>query len=129
VPNVSVIQQFLHPPLGLLTRELISGTFSGDGSLNRPLMSSGVDAFGLVFSFFTVPTQIGLTLGSVIEYEPRMVQLAVIHTLLDSHEVVSEYANFSQEEVPFLWSVALPTRIEYSIYPGVEIVFHWLLAL
>jgi hypothetical protein len=124
---VGVIEQFLNPGLTNMTRELIPGLFSGTGSLTRPSGPLPVDAVGIVCSFFIVPERYGRTFGEPLEWEPRMVQLAVIHTLKDGHEVVSEYRDMHSEALPFLWSVAYPTRVDYTIAPGVQVVFHWLL--
>jgi hypothetical protein len=128
VPDVSVIEQFLHPPLGVLTREIIPGLASGSGVLTRPRGPVPVDAFGVTFTFFTVPAGYGYQLGNIREYDVRMLQLSVVHTLLDGHSIVSENFNVNSDNLPILWAVALPTQIQYYIAPGVQVQFWWLLA-
>lgn len=125
----SVIEQFLHPPLAVLTEEIIPGETFGDGSLTRPRGPVAVDAFGITFTFVDIPVGFGRELGAVDMWIPRMVQISVVHTLLSGTTVVSEVQDFHTDQMPFLWELALPTRIDYSLAPGVGVLFRWLLAL
>lgn len=127
-PPTGVIEQFLHPPLAVMTRELIVGLRTGSGTLTRPRGPVAVDAFGITFDFITVPAGFGSTPGNFLEWEPRMLQLSVVHTLLDGHSVISENFDLHQDAEPILWSLALPTSVLFDIAPGVEVQFFWLLA-
>jgi hypothetical protein len=124
-----VIEAFLHPPLAVMTSELIPGLFIGDGVLSRPRGPVPTDAFGLRFSFITVPAGFGFKLGAVKEYENRLLQLAVEHTMLDGHGIISQVTDFHSDNLPFLFDVALPLQVHFSIIPGVSIQFFWLLVL
>jgi len=128
VPS-GVIDQFLHPPLALCTREIIVGLKTGAGTLTRVRGPVPVDAFGITFTFFTVPDGYGYVPGVVREYHRRIIDLAIIHTMLDGHQVVSERHSIYSEDKPVLWSIALPARVEYDIAPGVQVQFHWILVL
>jgi len=64
---VPIANTLLHPPLGALRRELITGVYSGSGDLTRPggfPPFENVNAYGLTWSFFTVPETFGYQLGS-----------------------------------------------------------------
>lgn len=125
----SVIEQFLHPPLGVLVREIIPGLAAGSGSLTRPRGPVPVDAFGMTFDFITVPAGLGFVVGNFNEYFDRILQLSVVHTLLDGHSVVSESFDLHQDAQPIVFEQALPTRVDYFIAPGVSVQFFWLVAL
>lgn len=125
-PNIPIIEGILHPPLRLLRRLLITGTFSGAGDLTRPAGLVLVNAFGLTWSTFTVPAGYGFFEGQPKVYESRLLQLAAIHRDADDHDLVSEYHDFHVEGIYWLWANAFPVRIHYEISPGVVLVFHWL---
>lgn len=128
---VPILEQILHPPLGLLQRELISGLFSGAGDLTRPAPLPGpfnhVNAYGLSWTFFTIPAGFGSTPGTPILYEERMLQLSTIHTDLGGHDLISEWHAFFSDGVYWLWENPGPTRVHYEIAPGVQVTFFWLL--
>lgn len=124
-----VIEQFLHPPLAVMSSEVIPGLFTGDGVLSRPRGPVPTDAFGMRFEFITVPAGFGFTIGIVKEYEMRLLQLAVEHTMIDGHGIISQLTDFHSDNLPFLFDVALPLQVHFSITPGVFIQFFWLLAL
>jgi len=127
-----VLNTVLHPPLGLLKRELISGTFTGSGDLTRAGPTApfnNVNAYGLTWSFFTVPAPFGLIFGSPDIYENRMLQLSTIHEDGAGHELISEYHSFYSEGLYWLWENPGPSRVHYEIQIGVVCVFHWLVFL
>jgi len=130
VSPTGVIEQFLHPPLPVLGEELISTLFTGDGSLTRPRFPLQVDAFGLTTAFFTIPAGFGKTVGVVDVWEPRMVQIGVIQTLFSGREVVVQLEDIHVEGMPILFDVGpLATRIDFSIAPGLSVIFSWLVIL
>jgi hypothetical protein len=115
----------------LLTRELISGTFTGSGDLTRSTGAlapfNHVNAYGLTWDFFTVPAGYGFTLGEPNVYDERMVQASTVHTGYDGHDLTSEYHAFYAEGIYWLWDNPGPTRVHYEIAPGVVVVFFWII--
>lgn len=128
---IPVAEALIHPALGFLAREIIPGIFTGQGDLTRPTGAlppfNNVNAFGLTWTFFTVPDTLGVEFGTPNVYEERMLQLASMHIGSDGHELVSEFHSFAVDGVYWLWQNAGPSRIHYDIRIGVEIVFFWLL--
>ena len=125
---VPIANTLLHPPLGALRRELITGVYSGSGDLTRPggfPPFENVNAYGLTWSFFTVPETFGYQLGSPRRYYERMIQLSTIHTDLAGHELVSEDFEAVADGIYWLWSNAGPTRVHYEIIPAVTVLFEW----
>lgn len=132
---MSIIQtiggEILRPPYGALRRELIPGIFSGSGDLDRNTGAlppfNNVNAFGLEWTFFTVPAALGYQVGQPLVYYERMIQLTTIHTDALGHDVVSEIFDAHAEGLYWRWNEAGPTRIHYEIFPFVEVVFQWLI--
>jgi hypothetical protein len=128
--SVPIIDVLLHPPLGLLQRELITGLISGPTDLTRNTGNlapfDNVNAYGLTWSFFTVPAEFGLTLGSPIVYEERMVQVSTVHTDFAGHDIISEYHGFSVEGIYWMWENPGPTRVHVEVAPGLSIQAYWL---
>jgi hypothetical protein len=123
-----VIQQFLHPPVGLLTRELIAPALTGAGTLTRTRGPVGVDAFGIEISFFTIPAAFGRVLGAVDRFENRIIQLTVQHTLVDGHLVDTEVFDVYSEGI-ILFTESLPTSIAFDVTVGCTVIGHWLLVI
>ena len=125
--ELPVVNTLVSPPIALLRREVIPGTFTGAGDLTRPSGPLNVDAFGISWDFFSVPAPFGYELGNPILYDNRMLQLSIIHTSTDAHEFISEYHAFNAEGIYLTWANPFPTRVHYEIIPGVVMVFFWLL--
>jgi len=117
---------FMQLPIELVVRETIAGVFSGSGSLTRPAGPIGVDAFGITWDFFTVPAGFGSTPGNPTQFENRMLQLGVVHQDLGTHQYYSEFHDFTVEGIYLMFSLIAPVRVDYTIAPGVEVSFFWL---
>lgn len=125
--NVPVLEAILHPPLGALTREIIPGVFTGSHDFTRPGGPLAVNAYGLTWDIFTLPTNWGITYGQPNVYSPRLLQANTIHTGLDGHDLVSEYHDFYTEGIYWLWANPFPSRVHVEISPGVELAFFWII--
>lgn len=127
---IPIAQALIHPPIGFLQRLLIPGVFAGAGDLTRPAAVippfNNVNAFGLAWSFITVPSTIGVEFGTPNVYEERMLQLSTHHFDIAGHELVTEYHSFSVEGIYWLWENAGPSRVHYDIRIGVTLTFFWL---
>jgi hypothetical protein len=126
MPSVAgIVEFFEHPPFGLFTRDLISGTFTGTGELAATFDGLLFQPYGITWEFFSVPAGIGRRDGYVVEYEPRMIQIAAVWQMLDSHQQALEIVNSNREDY-MLFTQNLPTKVGYWIYPYVEVIFHWI---
>lgn len=132
-PNIPtpIVDLVLHPPLGLLKRELITGTFTGSGDLTRSTGAlppfDNVNAYGLTWDIFSISDTIGFTLGSPVVYERRVCQLSTVHRGYDGHDLVSEYHEFAAEGLYWLWDNPGPQRVHYEIPSNVVLVLYWLI--
>ena len=127
---VPIVDVLFHPPLGLLSRELIVGLISGPTDLTRNTGQlapfDNVNAYGLSWSFFTVPAGFGSSPGFPIIYEERMVQASTVHTDFAGHDLLSEFHSFYSEGIYWLWENPGPTRVHVEVAPGLSIQAYWL---
>lgn len=132
MPQISVplVDLLLHPPLGALDRELIVGLISGPTNLTRNTGQlppfDQVNAYGLSWSFVTIPAGFGSQPGSPIVYEERMVQASTVHTDHGGHDLISEFHAFQSEGIYWLWDNPGPTRVHVEVAPGLSIQAYWL---
>lgn len=126
--QIPILETILHPPLGVLRRELI-GTLSGSGDLTHNTGASApfnnVNAYGLTWSIFTLPAGWGISYGYPNTYDPRLLQAATIHRDSAGHDIISEYHDFHAEGIFWLWENPGPQFVHYEISPGVSLVMYW----
>lgn len=130
MPDVGVVQQFLHPPIGLLRRETIAIDQTGYHSYQRVRGPVGVDAFGIGWNINTWPSGYG-TFDSPIDvlFDRAVVQIRVLHRFLDGSDAWTQTTD-SNEQVGFiLFKEALPWLVRTLLSPGVAGDFYWLVAL
>jgi len=124
--TLPVVDQFIHPAIGLLSRAIIPGLFSGDGSLTPPQNPIIALTYGLTWSFFTVPPGLGYTVGNPNVYRDGLLQLASTYALADGHIVTLQVEWMRTDGGCYLWNEPLPDSVLYHIWPGLEVVFEWL---
>ncbi len=127
----SIIQQFLHPPFGLLTTEHIAGgPFSGGTyAFNRVRGPVRVDAFGMMWSTTLVAIGVGGTPGLVFEYEDRVIELSATYQLLDGTFIQGQRIASRLDSGLWLFDQVLPYGIDCIIGPPFGVDLWWLLAL
>jgi len=131
VPEVSIIQQFLHPPLGTLAREALSGNpYTGYNLLTRPAGPIGVNAFGIAWALDSAPAGYGSPVGFVSSgYDRVVLKLRVFHVLFDSSDVRSQVLDTNQPVGYLLFNESFPFSVATEWSPGVTGSFYWLLVL
>jgi len=129
--ETSVIQQFLHPPLGLLSLSALPANPYSDYHLfTRPAGPVGVNAFGILWSAESWPAGYGrnsMTIDS--DFDRRILRIQVYHVLLDSTGVVSEWHDTNRQTGYILFNESFPLSVGTEWSPGVVGSFYWLLAL
>jgi|ERR1041385_5261741 hypothetical protein len=128
---VSIVQQLLHPPLGLCTLEPIAGgPFAGGTyAFNRPRGPVNTDAFGLVWSTTLVAIGVGGTPGLVFEYEDRVIELAAHYVLLDGTPVIGQRVASNLDNGMMLFQEALPQGVDVIVGPPFAVDLWWVLLL
>lgn len=118
-----VAELLQHPILAFLRIGPGLGIVSGSGALLNPVPEQLLH-YGLFWTFQVIPPELGVRTGLTPEWQQRMIQLQVIHTL-GGLDVVTQVVDVNYDRVVFLFDTKLPTRIEYDILPGVTLQFHW----
>src|SRR5205823_14738282 len=128
MPGVSIpiIDQLVHPSFGLITRNLIAGSFSGSGTLTPPQNPLVALTYGLSWSFFTVPVHYGLIVGNPSGYNPPLLQLGVDYNDLAGHTFTHQVTWLPYDGSYYFWEESLPLALRYHLLPGVVATFYWL---
>lgn len=128
---VSIIQQFLHPPIGLLVLEALpANPYSGLNGLQRIRGPINVDAFGIRWQIVGYPAGYGVTpRAGDNQFDRPVIEVAVQHQLLDSTLVVTEQSFFDRAAGHVLFNESFPYIIDVELAPGITADLFWLLAL
>ena len=125
-----IADALFHPPYGSMRRELIAGTFSGGGDLQRATGAvapfNNVNAYGLRVSFFTIPAGFGYVVGSPNVYYDRIVQLTAVYEDAVGNADTLESVDIHYERF-WLWAEPGPLRIHYEVLPGCVVAFQWMI--
>lgn len=146
-----VIDQFLHPPLGLLNPVLDEAGPYGPGSSTRStfvtsgafLLPAGTYQVSGTYGVIAVPngaipTVFGIDLGwndagyplaSGDHYRERFGQINVIHQLLSGVTVITQQFDLDTLENFALWDVALPAAIGIWVNPSMNMDLYYLCVL
>jgi hypothetical protein len=133
VPTATgVIEQFLRPPLGLVTEEHITGfpTFS-DMHLQRVRGPFFVDAYGIRVLVQFAPAGYGLTVTDAgTNLFDRTVWTVGVETLLLNGSIITDQLERRNEALGFvLFADAFPYFVHLVPAPGVQLDAWWLLRL
>jgi hypothetical protein len=108
----------LHPSFAQLELSQIVDQLSGDGQLVGDTSFAFPSQFGLWWEFTVVPPRLGYLDGPTRRYSQRMVQWRLVHTI-GGLDLVTNVLDAEYDRVVWIWEVSKPTRIEFSILPGV----------
>lgn len=135
--DIGVVEQFLTPPLGVLTPHIdTSGPYSGNQTLST--WSSGVpvaNTFGVIWRVNgAIPAELGYKLGWVDplsinsgeEYEERLVQVVVQHQLLSGAWITTQIEDCYQTSGTIRWKDATPGRLGLYVLPGLAFDLYFL---
>ena len=128
VPS-GVIGLLAHPPYGLLTREVGFTLTAGLTQIQRIRGPVTVDAFGLSFSFFTIPAKFGRTQQVNLDYEVPIVEFAPVYTLFDGNQIQGPSTLLTHEGDILYFDQLLPTHINVWVQVGCVVVQYWVVAL
>jgi len=124
-----VITAVEHPPYGVLTREFAFNLTAGVTQVQRIRGPINVDAFGLSFSFITIPAAFGSTQAIHKDYEPPIVEIAPVYTLFDGHTVYGPSQVLHHDGDLLFLDQLFPTRVDVWVQVGCLVSQFWLVAL
>lgn len=130
---VSIIQQFLHPPIGLCVLEPLPGNPYGPGGLvglQRIRGPVNVDAFGIRWLITSYPAGYGVDVGAAVNFFDRTVlSIGVQHQLFSGTIIVTEQLDTRLAAGHLMFQESFPYIVDVQLAPGVEANFWWLLVL
>jgi hypothetical protein len=109
-----------------LTNRHSSVLISGQGAIARGTEPYRVDALGIEWHWNTVPAGYGELLGSVQEFELRMVQWRLIDQDDSGQLFQGAVIDSNYEGVRYIWGLHQPVTVEYYISPGVVVELSFL---
>lgn len=147
----SVIDQFLHPPLGILNPVLDTAGPYGPGSSTRSfftttgafLLPAGTypvsGTYGIIatvhgaipapFGFEAGWDDVGYPLTSAIRYDQKLCQINVIHQLLSGVAIITQQFDMHHLSDFMTFDVALPSVIGIWVNPAMAIDLYYLCIL
>jgi len=127
----TVIQQFLHPPIGLMRLEHVAGApFTGLKAFDRRRPGRGTDAYGIRWIVLSSPPGYGITPGASANRFDRIVVTIGIHYQLLDGELVTVQSEESNAAAGFtLFNESFPLNVALEAAPGIEIDLWWLVIL
>src|ERR1700693_3444989 len=128
VPS-GIISALSHPPVKLLSRETLGPLTSGVYTLNRTRGPIAVDAFGITFSFFSIPAAFGYTDTTVRNYDDAICSWNVEQTMFDGHTVLTPEERVYHEGDLYFFNTLFPTTLHVWVQVGCTVIPYFLLAL
>jgi len=128
VPS-GVIQLFSHPPFGVITRETGPTLTSGQYAVTRVRGPAQVDAFGVSFSFLSVPTAFGWREGIMKNYDDKICEWSARFTDLAGHDFNQPPVEVHQEGLYYFFGDLFPTAIDIWVQVDCTVLVYFLLAL
>lgn len=136
---IGIIEQFLHPPLAVMTEAFDPRGPYGFGSHTLTTVGNGVDSvatsFGVLVTHHTVPEEWGRDVGyldvseglSLYRWQPWYAQVGVLHQLLATGANIWTQVDECQFPIHLvLWETARPNLIGLYVQPGWEVDLYWL---
>jgi hypothetical protein len=124
-----IIGALSHPPYGLLSRETLGPLTAGVTTIVRTRGPINVDAFGMSFSFFTIPAAFGSEQRVHLDYEVPIVEFAPLYTMFDGHTVYGDTVTLFHEGDLLFFDQLFPTQIDVWVQVGCTVIPYFLLAL
>jgi hypothetical protein len=120
-----IITQLVHPPYGTLTFDTHSALTYGLTSIQRIRGPVNVDAFGISFSFFTIPAAFGWTQQVHKDYEIPICEWVPAYTILSGGTVYGPSEVLTHEGDIYYFDQLLPTRIDVWVQVGCVVIPKW----
>lgn len=128
----SVIDFFTHPPLALLHKSdtspsVLANPYSGSGSLNVTVGLAS--AYGFRWAVNTAPIGAGRSTRTINIFEQPYLAFALHYKLADGSNFIADEVQTGLAEGFWLWEIALPSTLQYSILDGWTVHFDWLIGV
>ena len=127
---VTVIGQFLHPPIGLCSLELAADPHVDNAVYQRVRGPILVDAFGINVQVYDWPAGYGhIDTAGLVEFDRTVIKINVLHDLFDSSQLWTDNLETSRYTVTMMFAESFPRSVDVWTAPGVTARVSWLLLL
>jgi hypothetical protein len=116
-----------HPDANLLNRHTPAFFLSGAGVLTGLSPTGFAGLYGIAWGVSEHPPGAGIGLGSIGEWQLRVVQFVPQYTdALTGEFVTPEVVDSKLDQFYWLWQRALPARVLYTVTPGFVLRCQWI---
>lgn len=130
MPPVSlpIIDQFVHPSVGLLTRVAVAGNpqagpFIALAPPQNPLVAL---TYGVVMEIASVGAFHGRDFSSPVEWIPPLGKISVHYNTLDGHGLIRQVTLWTYDLQDYMWDEPLPALWTLYTAPDVTANIYWL---
>jgi len=126
--SVPIIDQLVHPSIGLLTRVAVpgnplAGPFIALAPPQNPLVAL---TYGMVLRVNTVGAFHGRDVSSPVEFDPPLGKIAVRYNDLSGLQIIRQVTLWTYDDQDFIWTEPLPTLWTLYMQPDVLADLFWL---
>jgi hypothetical protein len=121
MPSVSIpiIDQLVHPNLGLLTRVAVPGNpFNAFTALSPPQNPLVALTYGICFKTHTIPPEWGHRGTFPVQYEDGFCTVVSHYQDLSGLDVIQQLEVMSFDAQMYFWQEPLPLLVSIDIQPG-----------
>ena len=129
MPQVSIpiIDQLVHPSIGLLTRAAWpANPYSGPFVTGAPPQGPGALTYGVVLRIHTVGAFHGHDVSFPVQYDPVLGKMSCNYTDLSGLGVTQQVEEWTFDNQWYVWSEPLPALFSLYLSPDVAADLFWL---
>ena len=126
--SLPIIDQFIHPAIGLLTRVAAAGNpqagpFVALAPPQNPLIAL---TYGVVLELVSVGAFHGRDVSSPVQWTPPLGKIAVHYNTLDAHGLIRQVTLWTYDFQDYVWDEPLPALWTVYLAPDVTANVYWL---
>lgn len=126
--QIPIIDQLVHPSIGLLTRVAVpgnplAGPFIALVPPQNPLVAL---TYGVVMRVHTVGAHHGRDVSSPIVFEPPLGRASVLYNDLSGLAIIRQVTPWQYDNQDFVWDEPLPAAFQLYLQPDVAVDLFWL---
>lgn len=126
--SIPIIDQLIHPSIGLLTRVAVpgnpqAGPFVAVAPPQNPLVAL---TYGVVLRVHSVGAFHGRDVSQPIEFNPPLGKMSVLYNDLSGLAIVRQVTLWTFDNQNFMWDEPLPAAFQVYLQPDVSLDLFYL---
>lgn len=126
--SIPIIDQLIHPSIGLLTRTAFpanpyGGPFIAAVPPQNPLVAL---TYGVVLRIHAVAAAHGRDVSNPVQYVPPLGKCSVLYNDLSGLAIIRQVTDWTYDNQDFVWDEPFPAAFQIYILPDVSIDLFWL---